>query len=304
MFIKAFARKSDFPANLIEAHMLVYLNGNYLPREQAMISVNDRGFLFGDSLYEVIRSYRGMLFESAAHLARLQNGLRALRLRVAEFDRFTEIAQRLLAENDLLQHDATVYFQITRGAPFPRKHAFPEESTPPTVYIAANKLAFNPAYSEHGIAVITVPEVRWGRCDLKTTNLLANVLANQQAHESGAYEALFVREGFITEGTHSNFFAVMNGALYTHPVSNAILPGITRQVVLKLCEQLHLKVEERPLAAAQWHEVSEAFLALTSAEVLPIIKVDDKILSEGKPGEITRRLQRAFGEYVDSLRRS
>lgn len=282
--------------------MLVYLNGDYLAREHAMISVNDRGFLFGDSLYEVIRSYRGLLFESKAHLERLQNGLHALRLHVAEFNRFIEIAHHLLAKNELLQEEATVYFQITRGAPFPRKHAFPEASTPPTVYIAANKLAFNPAFLEHGVAVITVPDVRWGRCDLKTTNLLANVLANEQAHEAEAYEALFVREGFITEGSHSNFFAVMNGALYTHPISNAILPGITRQVVLRLCAQLGLRVEERPLAATQWHHVREAFLSLTSAEVLPIIKVDDKILGEGKPGEITRRLQRAFREYVESQR--
>ncbi|MEK7729399.1 MAG: D-amino acid aminotransferase [candidate division KSB1 bacterium] len=283
--------------------MLVYLNGKFLPREQAMISVNDRGFLFGDSLYEVIRGYRGLLFEAQAHLQRLQNGLHALRLRVAEFDRLAEIAQHLLATNDLLQEDTTIYFQITRGAPFPRKHAFPAEDTPPTVYVTANKLAFNPAYLEHGVAVITVPDVRWNRCDLKTTNLLANVLANQQAHEAEAYEALFVREGFVTEGSHSNFFAVANGTLHTHPISPAILPGITRQVVLKLCHELQLHVEETPLAATQLPEASEAFLSLTSAEVLPVIKVDDKKISEGKPGEITQRLQRAFGEYVKALRK-
>ncbi len=282
--------------------MLVYLNGKFLSREEATIPVYDRGFLFGDSLYEVIRSYRGLLFEAQAHLQRLQNGLHALRLRVEEFDRLLEISQQLLAANDLSKEEATIYFQITRGAAFPRTHAFPPAATSPTVFIAAHKHAFPPTYLENGVAVITVPDVRWSRCDLKTTNLLANILANQQAHEAEAYEALFVREGIVTEASHSNFFAVMDGKIFTHPLGPAILPGITRQVVLKLCEQLGLQVEERPLAAPQWHEVNEAFLSLTSAEVLPVIKVDDKKIGEGKPGELTRRLQRAFREYVESLR--
>ncbi len=155
---------------------------------------------------------------------------------------------------------------------------------------------------EKGVAVITVPDVRWSRCDLKTTNLLANVLANQQAHETEAYEALFIRNGVITEGSHSNFFAVVHGKIFTPPLGPAILPGITRQVVLKLCRQLQLNVEEASLAAAQLPEASEAFLTLTSAEVLPVIKVDDRKLGEGKPGEITQRLQRAFREYVESVR--
>lgn len=282
--------------------MLVYLNGKFVPRAEAMISVYDRGFLFGDSLYEVIRSYRGLLFEAQAHLQRLQNGLHALRLRIAEFDRLLEISQRLLAENDLLHEEATLYFQITRGAAFPRTHAFPPADTPPTVFIAAHKHAFNPAYLEHGVGVITVPDVRWSRCDLKTTNLLANILANQQAHEAGAYEALFVRDGMITEASHSNFFAVVDGKIFTHPLGSAILPGITRQVVLQLCRELQFDLKEEPLATMQLPYASEAFLSLTSAEVLPVIKVDDKKIGEGKPGELTRRLQRAFGEHVESLR--
>lgn len=283
--------------------MLIYLNGKFLPREQALIPVSDRGFLFGDSLYEVIRSYRGLLFEAEAHLQRLQNGLHALRLHVAEFEQLLEIARRLLTENNLAQAEATIYFQITRGAVFPRTHHFPPADTPPTVYIAVNKYAFNTDYLKTGVAVITVPDVRWSRCDLKTTNLLANILANQQAHELGAYEALFVREGVITEASHSNFFVVQDGKVFTHPLGNAILPGITRQVVFKLCEQLHIKIEETPLPAAQIAEASEAFLSLTSAEVLPVIQVNDKKLGEGKPGELTQLLQRAFGEYVESLRR-
>ncbi len=283
--------------------MLVYLNGKFLPREQAMVSVDDRGFLFGDSLYEVIRSYHGHLFEQAAHLQRLQNGLQALRIHVAEFDQLGVIAQRLLAENDLLASDATLYFQITRGTALLRKHAFPPPDTPATVYVAANKLTFNSAYSESGVTVITLPDVRWSRCDLKTTNLLANVLANQQAQEAGAFEALFLRNGVVTEGSHSNCFAVWNDTLFTHPLGPAILPGITRRVVLELCAQLQLKVEETPLAAERLHDAREIFLTLTSGEVTPVVKVDGKMVGNGKPGEITRRLQKAFREYVETLRR-
>lgn len=274
--------------------MLVYLNGKYLPHEQAVISVNDRGFLFGDSLYEVIRSYRGRLFEKEAHLQRLQNGLRTLRMHLAEFEQLIDIARQLLAENGLQEEDATVYFQITRGATFPRKHAFPAGNISPTVFIAANRLHIDPALAERGAAVITVPDIRWGRCDLKTTNLLANVLANQQAHEASAYEAIFIREGVITEGSHSNFFAALNDTVFTHPASTAILPGITRQVVLDLCRQLHFKIEEKPLPARLLPQVQEIFLTLTSAEVVPVIRVDGELVGEGKPGEKTRRLQEAF----------
>jgi len=283
--------------------MLVYLNGRFLPREQAMVSVDDRGFLFGDSLYEVIRSYHGHLFEPAAHLQRLQNGLQTLRIHVAEFDQLGVIAQRLLAENDLQQAEATVYFQITRGAARARKHAFPPPDTSPTVYIAANQLAFNPAYSENGVAIITVPDVRWSRCDLKTTNLLANVLANQQAQEAGAYEALFIRNGVVTEGSHSNCFAVSGDTIFTHPLGPAILPGITRRVVLELCAQLQLKVEETPLVAERLQNAREIFLTLTSGEVTPVAKVDGSMVGNGRPGEITRRLQKAFREHVETLRR-
>lgn len=274
--------------------MLVYLNGKFLPHEQAVISVNDRGFLFGDSLYEVIRSYHGRLFEKEAHLQRLQNGLRALRINVGEFEQLIAIAQQLLEKNDLQKEDAAIYFQITRGAASPRKHAFPETNTPPTVFVAANRLNIDPALIERGVAVITTPDIRWGRCDLKTTNLLANVLANQRAHESQAYEAIFIRDGVVTEGSHSNFFAVWKGTILTHPTGAAILPGITRQVVLKLCRELQFNVEEKALPAHVLPQAQELFLTLTSAEVMPVIRVDGELIADGKPGEKTRRLQQAF----------
>src|SRR5262245_23305344 len=224
--------------------MQIYLNGQFLPREQAAISVEDRGFLFGDSLYEVIRSYGGFLFEQEAHLQRLQNGLQALSIEVPEFERLTNIATQLLQENKLAEAEATVYFQITRGPARPRKHAFPSSPVPPTIYVAANPLQPNLSWAERGVAAITVPDLRWGRCDLKTTNLLPNVLANQQAHENRADEAIFVRDGIVIEGSHSNVFAVFEGVVTTHPLTQNLLPGITRQVVLNLCRTLNVPYKE------------------------------------------------------------
>ena len=187
--------------------MLVYLNGRFMPRAQATISIEDRGFLFGDSLYEVIRSYRGFLFEQEAHLRRLQNGLQALQIEMPEFSRLGDIATQLLHENGLAEAEATLYFQITRGAPAQRKHAFPEPPVAPTLFVASNPLQPNPSWAEKGIAVITISDTRWGRCDLKTTNLLPNVLANQRAHEENAEEAVFVRDGVVVEGSHARIFA-------------------------------------------------------------------------------------------------
>jgi D-alanine transaminase len=282
--------------------MLVYLNGQFLPSEQATISVEDRGFLFGDSLYEVVRSYRGFLFEMEAHLRRLQNGLQALRIEVPEFGQLTAVASRLVQENNLTEAEATVYFQITRGAARPRKHAFPSPPVPPTVYVAINPVQPKLAWAEKGIAAITVLDVRWGRCDLKTTNLLPNVLANQQAHEAGTEEAIFVRDGMIVEGSHSNVFAIFDGVVTTHPKTPVLLPGITRQVALDLCRKMKLPHQERSFAAAEFKQAGEIFLTLTTGEITPVVSVDQNDVADGKPGAVTQRLQEAFREYVQEAR--
>ncbi|MGH7490949.1 MAG: D-amino acid aminotransferase [bacterium] len=284
--------------------MLIYLNGQFLPREQATISVDDRGFLFGDSLYEVIRSYRGFLFEKDAHLRRLQNGLQALRIEVSPFERLADIAMQLLRENKLAEAEATVYFQITRGPAQPRKHAFPSSPVPPTIYVAANPLQPNLAWAERGLAAITMPDLRWGRCDLKTTNLLPNVLANQQAHETGADEAIFVRDGIIVEGSHSNVFAVLDGVVTTHPLTPILLPGITRQVVLDLCRTLGLPYQESPFTLSELKKAGEVFITFTSGEVTPVVSIDQSEAWNGRPGVITRRLQEAFREYVQATKSS
>jgi D-alanine transaminase len=181
--------------------MLVYLNGEYVPRDRALVPVDDRGFLFGDGIYEVTRAVRGRLFEPARHARRLRRGADGLRLALpagAE-DALTAVAERLLAENGLTDGEATVYVQVTRGAA-PRTHQFPPAGTPLTVFAAASRLTPPDAVRARGAAAVTYPDVRWGRCDLKTVNLLPNVLAKQAAAEAGAYEGVFVRDGVVTEG--------------------------------------------------------------------------------------------------------
>ncbi len=278
--------------------MMVYLNGNFVAERQAVISVYDRGFLFGDGLYEVIRSYGGRLFAAAAHLRRLQHGLTALQLALPEFDELLEIAQRLLQKNGLQHADATIYFQVTRGAVLPRRHDFPPPGTPPTVLIAATPFTPATALLENGVKAITTPDIRWQRCDLKTINLLPNVLASQQAHCADAEEAIFIHDGVATEASHSNFFAVWQGSIFTHPCTHRILPGITRAVVIELCRQLNLPIVETPPAAARLTSADELFLSRTSGEIVPIVRLDDAVIADGRPGPLTRRLQQAFAGYV------
>src|SRR5262245_29867727 len=199
--------------------MTVYLNGSYVERAAAKVPVDDRGFLFGDGVYEVTRAYDGVLFGWARHLRRLERGLEGLGISVAARvrDGLAEISERLLRENGLESGDATVYLQITRGVA-QRTHYFPPPGTPPTVFLSASRLAVPDEIRTRGAAAIAIPDLRWGRCDLKTVNLLPNVLAKQQAVAAGAFEAVLVRDGIVTEGASSNVLAVKDGVLRTHPL--------------------------------------------------------------------------------------
>lgn len=278
--------------------MLVYLNGQYLPIEEARVPVEDRGFLFADGLYEVIRVYNGRIFALEPHLRRLADGLRALRIGFTGLDELGPIAERLLDENGLRSGDATIYIQVTRGAA-PRAHAFPSPDVPPTVYVAARPFTPYPAaYYENGVKAITVPDTRWTRCDIKTVALIANVLANQQAKEAGAFEALFVRDGVVIEGSHSNLFAVFGDTLVTYPASNYILAGITRSIVLDIAAELGIPVRQGPILADQLFAAGELFLSGTTTEVMPVVQVDGRPIADGRPGPVTQRIQRAFRERI------
>jgi D-alanine transaminase len=277
--------------------MLVCLNGSFVPHAEAKVSVDDRGFVFADGIYEVIRVYDGRLFLPETHMERLRAGLSALRMDGRAADGMLNIAERLLDENDLRQGDATVYMQVTRGAA-PRKHAFPPD-LPPTVYVAAKPFAQHPAeFFERGVAAITVPDTRWSRCDIKSISLLPNVLANQQARERGAFEAVFVRDGALIEGSHSNLFAVIGGELRTYPECNYILGGITRRLMIELASEAGIPVHETPVFWEQLDDVDELFLSGTTTEVMPVTTVDGGPIGSGKPGPVTLQLLGAFRERI------
>ena len=277
--------------------MIAYFNNNFVPKEEIKISPDDRGFVFGDGVYEVIRTYQGKLFRMDEHLRRLERSLREIRIAGVDIEILNQISEDLLRRNDLSAKDAIVYIQITRGAA-PRKHAFPEQPTPPTIYLTASPLNSSQRRTEVGVKAILVPDNRWARCDIKSVALLPNVLANQQAAEQGADEAVFVRDGALTEGTHSNFCAVFDGELVTYPRSNYILGGVTRQVVLQLCRELAIPVREFPVLQKDLRQADELFLSGTTTEVLPIVQVDEWTVGSGQPGPITRKLQKAFREIV------
>jgi D-alanine transaminase len=235
-----------------------------------------------------------------AHMLRMRAGLAALHIDASAVPTLNEISAKLLADNDLLSGDATIYMQITRGVA-PRKHAFPP-GIAPTVYVAAKPFKLHPAeYFAKGIAAITVPDTRWTRCDIKSISLLPNVLANGAAHEAGAFEALFVKDGMVIEGSHSNLFAVLDGVLMTYPSCNYILSGISREIVLRIAVELGLAVREGGLPVERLKDVSEMFLSGTTTEVMPVTSVDGRPVGNGKPGPVTARLAEAFTAYSRGL---
>ena len=277
--------------------MIVYFNGRFVPKEDARLSLDDRGFLFGDGAYEVIRSYGGRLFKAQKHFRRLKRSLQGLQIAAPDVESLADAAARLLQHNNLTGEDSVLYVQVTRGVA-PRKHAFPEKDTPPTVYVSVSPLQVPRHKHEHGVKVILVPDIRWARCDIKSVALLPNVLASQQAKERGAEEAVFVRDGVVTEGSHTNVCGVFKGTLVTHPRTNHILAGITREAVLGLCYELGIPVRETAIQEQQLTQANELLIVGTTTEITPVVQVDDWSVSDGKPGPITTRLQRAFRELV------
>lgn len=274
-----YLRSSDFPG------------GAAMPKRIARISPNDRGFLYGDGVYEVIRSYSGRLFRAGDHLARLDRSLAAVRIAASDVD-FEMVASDLLRRNNLDSRDAVVYIQVTRGA-LERMQGLPDSPLLSTVYIETTPLARDIRLAD-GVAAITIPDIRWQRCDIKSTSLLPSVLGRLQAADKEVYEAIYVRDGVVTEGTHTNVFGVKDGTVFTHPADNHILAGITRTVVLELCAGLGIKVEEKAIPRSSLWELDELFLACTTGEVIPVLSADGRPVAGGRPGPVTRRLQESF----------
>jgi len=270
----------------------VYLNGEFIPKERATISVEDRGFIFGDGIYEVVRVLDARIFEWPAHAARLARGLSGIRipLDASAIDGLRSVCERLVNENGLTDGEATVYMQVSRGAA-PRTHQFPPAGTRPTVYASASRFIVPRDQREAGVQAITFPDFRWLRCDLKTVNLLGAVLARQAATEAGAYEAILLRDGIVTEGAATNVFAVVDGVLRTHPLGNLILPGITRQVVVQLIHENGITLVETPVTQGELLRATELFICGTTTDVTPVVALDGKPVGTGTPGAVTLRLQ-------------
>jgi D-alanine transaminase len=269
---------------------IVYLDGRFVPETEARLSPLDRGFLFADAIYEVVRYDRGRPYRLSEHLARMREGLDAIRIRATP-DFFGPAAERLLAENGLSDKDAFVYAQVSRGAA-PRYHAFPPEGTAPTVFAFARQT--DPPPPPEGGAAILLTDERWGRCDIKSTMLLPNVLAAQKAREAGAIDAILVKDGFALEATKANLFLVSKGALRTAPNGPRILPGVTRGAAIEAAHRMGLTVEERAFTLEEMYAAQELFLASTTLWTYPVVSVEGRPIGTGKPGAVTRMIRDAL----------
>lgn len=272
--------------------MIVYVNGEFLPREKATISPEDRGFLFGDAIYEVVRYDRGRPYRLKEHLERMREGLAAIRI-AASPDFFPEVAERLLGGNGLEEKDAFVYAQVSRGAA-PRRHAFPPPGTPPTVFAFARET--DPPLPPEGGKAILATDERWGRCDIKTVMLLPNILAAQRAIEAGCVDAILVRDGFVLEGTKANLFIVARGVLRTAPNGPHILPGVTRAAAIEAARRLGLTVEERAFTVEEMYGAQEVFFASTTLWTYPVVSVEGRPVGPGKPGPVVKMIREALYE--------
>ena len=275
---------------------VVYLNGNLIAKNEASVSPEDRGFNFADGIYEVIKYYGGRPFRYNDHMARLRRSLHEIQIDFGDFDQLKTVFQELLEKNSLTNQEAGIYLQITRGS-HTRIHRFPE-NTPPTVYATAFPFASKPDQLENGVKVITAEDIRWLRCDIKSISLLPNVLYAQKAEELEAAETIFIRNGIVTEGTHSSFMAVKNGVVYTHPDSNLILPGITKKVILEICRENNIQVIEEGIQASELDNMDEMMIVGTGSEVTPVVKMDEKMVGNGSPGPVTCFIRDKFFEQT------
>lgn len=278
--------------------MIVYFNGHFVPKDTVCISPDDRGFLFADGVYEVLVAFDGRLFQADAHFARLARSLEALRILDPDLDGLRTAVSDLLEHNNLSRGGAKLYIQVTRGVASSRGHAFPDDPVTPTVYATAVPYTPPAQAWREGVRAVLIHDIRWSRCDIKSLALLPNVLASQRAKETGAYDAIFVREGVITEGAHTSVCMVFDGCLATHPLTHHILGGVTRDVALDLCRDLGVPYKEHPILAEAVQEADEVMLLGTTTGVMPVICVDGLQIGDGKPGPVTRRLQKALWEKM------
>ena len=281
---------------MVDQALIVYLNGEFLPLNLAKVSVLDRGFLFGDGVYEVIPVYGGKPFRLAEHLERLGNSLAGIRmpspLTAAEWEAvFGRLIQGV--------HDQSIYLQVTRGTGTKRDHAFPH-GVSPTVFVMCVPITPIPAAA--GVKAITVPDIRWQWCHIKAITLLANVLQRQQAVDEGCAEAILIRDGLALEGAASNLFAVVAGVLVTPPKGNDILPGITRDLVVEIAQSNGISLAERSITVDELRNAEEVWVTSAIREILPIIELDGETVGSGKPGPVWRSINTLYQQRKAELR--
>jgi D-alanine transaminase len=277
---------------------IAYVNGTFVPLSEAKVSVLDRGFLFADGIYEVSAVLDGKLVDNDSHLARLQRSVGEIQLPLPEtVERIKEIQRELITRNEI--RDGLVYIQVTRGADKGRDFPFPKGVKPTLMMFTSIKDIVNAASAKTGIGVITVPDIRWTRRDIKSVALLAQVLAKQAAAEAGAAEAWMIEDGKVTEGGSSSAFILTQGdVLVTRQNSSSILPGCTRKAVVKLAEERQLRVEERPFTIEEALGAKEAFITSASAFVQAVVKIDGKVVADGKPGPMASRLREIYIDFA------
>lgn len=280
----------------------VYVNGEYLPEDQATISIFDRGFLMADGVYEVTSVLDGKLIDFAGHIARLNRSLDALEMRnpISDED-LLAVHRELVTRNDITE--GLVYLQVTRGAPGDRDFAYPPEDTEPTIVLfTQNKpgLADSPA-SQKGIKVISIDDIRWGRRDIKTVQLLYPSMGKMMAKKAGCDDAWMVEDGFVTEGTSNNAYIVKDNKIITRALSNDILHGITRAAVLRFAREAQMVIEERNFTVEEAQDADEAFVTSASAFVMPVVEIDGATLGDGAPGKVAPRLREI---YLDEMRKA
>lgn len=276
----------------------VLINEHLVDEQDAKVPYNDRGYVFGDGIYEYIRTYNNIIFTAKPHFERLLRSAKEIGLELKyNVDELTELIQELLAANGVV--NGGVYIQVTRGAA-PRDHAFPTPS------VEANVMAFTKTYErpykllEEGINAITTEDIRWLRCDIKSLNLLGNVLAKERAVKYNAQEAIQHRGDIVTEGSSSNVYAIKAGEIYTHPVNNYILNGITRMVIKDIAEEKGIPFNEGTYTVDFLRNADEIIVSSTSIEVMPVVKLDGEQVGDGEVGPITKSLQEGFNSYIDT----
>lgn len=275
----------------------VYFNGQWVLPDEAKVSIFDRGFLFGDGVYEVIPAFNRRLFGATAHLDRLTRSLEQIAIaNPLTRSQWMDVLNRLVSESK--HDDASIYVQVTRGAPGKRDHAYPNPPVPPTVLASANVLTpVSPEIYAHGAKAITVPDLRWGRCDIKSVNLLPNIMARQQAVLAGAFEAILIREGIALEGAASNLFAVIDDDLLTAPLGPHILGGVTRNRLVDLVRTQNLiPLLETPIPFDRLFDATEVFLTSSTRELVPITRINEHVVGTGKVGPIWAELSKAFNQ--------